>query len=552
MSRNKVLQKIIRQRETLTYLFSIRLLFTSNKRNYFKLQLTMQINNFLLFLFIGIFFIPTAAHSQTINFDETWKEFVENNKISRVSQLVKPDKAYKKQDYAKYLLMNTNSCFCQSKVSDAEKYVAEIQSLDPTIPQSIPRFIEKMDDLEKKIKAYHGMDAVWEQFLKTKEVSLEELDAVKGAKSSCEKKTLAKYSYMTAYHHMCQGNIERAKNIFETRTLRLAEKTSLRVQDVEGLAVEVRNMKTLFQNLDELDVVWQDFVKTGESKGYDVELPLFNCYPIPNMKVLVLNGATDVCNTAPIMLEKIKELEAETGVAPVGSVAKQVKKLTAAFNKTEKNLADLNKAWKAFIPENKLIHRDYGYEYCTPEPLVRAYIMDGFAFVCEMAEENLQNIEKLVAKEDIELDEVTQSKINELSELNEAYKINERQMEEIWQEFISQGNTLSYKFISSDIYCDNVHQVKDWVVAGMTGTCEERFAYLSKIEEFQETFEFQFLPDLECRIQTLRVSLWDCRYLALQEMASIDVSEESSEERLTALMEEFNMGERPEECNLED
>jgi hypothetical protein len=178
--------------------------------------------------------------------------------------------------------------------------------------------------------------------------------------------------------------------------------------------------------------------------------------------------------------------------------------------------------------------------------------MDGFAFVCEMAEENLQNIEKLVKSENIELDKTTQEKINELSQLSEDYKTNERQMDEIWNEFIAQGDNLSYKFISSDIYCDNVHQVKDWVVSGHLGTCEERYAYLSKIEEFQETFEFQFLPELECRIQRLRVKLWDCRYEALQEMAGIEVSDVSIEDRLAGLLEEYKMGDRPEECLEED
>ena len=512
----------------------------------------MRINHFFLFLFVSIFFIPTDATAQTANFDETWKEFVENNQISRVSQLMRPDKVYNKPDYAKYLLMNTNSCFCQSRVEDAEGFMAEINQLDAQVHRSIPKFVEKMDDLEKKMKAYHSMDAVWKRFLETKDVTLEELDAVKSAKKSCEKQTLAKYSYMTAYNHFCQGNIPRAKDIFETRTLRLAEKTSLRVQDVEGLAAEVSKMKTLFVNMADLDVVWQEYKETGVSPGYEKDLPLFVCNPIPNMKVLILRGATDVCNLAPEMLEKVKELEAETGVAPAGGMKTQMKKLQAAVDETNDNLANLNKAWKAFIPENKLIHRDYGYEFCTPEPLVRAYVMDGFAFICEMAEENLQNIEALVAKEDITLDKTTQAKINELNELNEQYKINEKDMDQVWTEFVAQGDTLFYDFISSDIYCDNVHQVKDWVVSGHTGTCEEKYAYLAKIEEFQETFEFKFLPDLECRIQNLRVKLWDCRYEALQEMAGIEVSNGTFEDRLAGLVEEYKMGERPEDCTTEE
>lgn len=510
----------------------------------------MRINYF--FICISFLFISVTAHSQTANFDETWKEFVDNDQISRVSQLMRPDKVYNKPNYAKYLLMNTNSCFCQSKVEDAEKFMAEINQIDAQVHRSIPKFVEKMDDLEKKIKAYHSMDAVWTRFLETKNVTLEELDAVKAAKSSCEKQTLAKYSYMTAYNYFCQGNIVRAKDIFENRTLRLAEKTSLRVQDVEGLAAEVSKMKKLFVNMSELDVVWKDYEETGVSPGYEKDLPLFVCNPIPNMKVLILRGAVDVCNVAPTMLAEIKELEAETGVAPVGGLKTQLKKLQESVKVTDDNLANLDKAWKAFIPENQLIHRDYGYEYCTPEPLVRAYIMDGYAFICEMAEENLQKIDALVASKNVKLDKTTLLKINELNQLNEDYKTNGRQMEEIWEEFVSQGNTLSYDFISSDIYCDNVHQVKDWVVSGHLGNCEERYAYLAKIEEFQETFEFSFLPGLECRIQGLRVKLWDCRYLALNEMAGIEVSNGTFDDRLTALLLEYKMGERPEECLLED
>jgi hypothetical protein len=512
----------------------------------------MRTNYFFFCTLIISLFFSTTVSSQTINFDETWKEFLENDKISNMSTLVRPDKAYKIADYAKYLLMNMNTDFCQSDMEEAERLMAELKTIDPQVPRSIPRFVEKMDNLEKKIKAYHSMDEVWKKFLKTKQVSLEELDAIKAAKTSCEKRTLAKYSYMTAYHHFCQGNIPRAKDIFQSRTLRLAEKTSLRVEDVEGLASEVSKMKTLFINMEDLETVWKGYVKTGVSPGYDKELPLFNCHPIPNMKVFVLRGAADVCNSGQTMLDNIKELEKETGVAPVGSVKTQMKKLMSDVKETDDNLANLNKAWKAFLPENKLIHRDYGYEYCTPEPLVRAYVMDGFAFVCEMAEENLQNIEKLVKSENIELDKTTQEKINELSQLSEDYKTNERQMDEIWNEFIAQGDNLSYKFISSDIYCDNVHQVKDWVVSGHLGTCEERYAYLSKIEEFQETFEFQFLPELECRIQRLRVKLWDCRYEALQEMAGIEVSDVSIEDRLAGLLEEYKMGDRPEECLEED
>jgi hypothetical protein len=396
------------------------------------------------------------------------------------------------------------------------------------------------------------MDAIWNRFLQTREVTLEELDAVKGAKTSCEKRTLAKYSYMTAHYHFCQGDVSKSRNIFENRTLRLAEKTSLRVQDVEGLASEVTKMKSLFQDMTKLDIAWKTYIETGVSPGFDIELPLFPCYPIPNMKELVLKGVVDVCNSGPTMLEKIRQLQTETGVAPDGELREKVKELEAAIEQTETNLATLNKAWEAFIQNNKVIYRNYSFEYCSKEPLIRAYIMDGFTFVCDRAEEALQKIDALQSSEVTALEEITMMKINELAELNEQYQINGVEIEKIWNKFIAQGDTLLEDFESTDLYCDHIQEVKDWTMKGLSGTCEEGILYLEKIEAFNQTFEFKFYEDLECRVQNLRIKIWECRYQALQELARLKDSPDSFEKRLEDLMEEYKMEERPEVCPMMD
>ncbi len=56
------------------------------------------------------------------------------------------------------------------------------------------------------------------------------------------------------------------------------------------------------------------YVETDVSPGIDFELPLFLCNPIPNMKEYILKGAADLCNSGPEMLEKIKKLQAKSGV----------------------------------------------------------------------------------------------------------------------------------------------------------------------------------------------------------------------------------------------
>ena len=506
-------------------------------------------NFYFIFLLINIIFFSVTATAQTVNFEETWKEFLENNKISNMSALNKPHKVYDKQNYAKYLLMNTNSSFCQSELNKAEDLMAEINTLDPRTYQSIPKFIVKKDDLASKINAYHSMDVIWNRFLDTKDVTEEELEAVEAAQSSCEKRTLAKYSYMTAHYHLCQGDVERSKNIFENRTLRLAEKTTLRVKDVRGLASEVRKMKTLYTNIPKLEKAWDNYLRSDESNGFDLDLPLFPCNPIPNIKAFVLKGIFDVCNSGPEMLANIDKLQAKSGVTLDREIDDKVKELEAAIGQKEDDLANLNKAWEAFIPENQVLHT-YGYEFCSKQPLIKAYIMDGFTFVCEMAEESLQKINAFPRSELNKLDDVTKSKINELADLYSLYQDNGEEIENIWNQFVANGDKLAYEYESSDLYCDNIHKVKDWTMQGLSVSCEEGIGYLEKIEEFNRTFEFKFYEGLECRVQQLRIKIWDCRHQALNDIAQLEATPIAQKEKLDALMEEYGMDDRPEVCNL--
>ncbi|MFZ2897432.1 MAG: hypothetical protein WA004_02345 [Saprospiraceae bacterium] len=501
-------------------------------------------------LLLTIFLIADAASAQTtINFDETWKEFLENDKISNMSALAKPDKVYNKPDYAKYLLMNTNTSFCQSDMKDAEKLMEEIRTIDPEILESIPGYVEKKEALEAKIEAYYSMDVIWQRFLQTREVTSEELEAVTAARTSCEKRTLAKYSFMTAHYHLCQGDISKSKDVFENRTLKLIEKTTLRVEDVEGLAQEAGRLKSLYRTLDKLDAAWAAYVKTGVSPGFDVELPLFPCNPIPNMKAMVLNAVLDVCDSGEETLEKIKELQAGSSVGPDESLKAKVKELEAAVKSNDDKLAALNAAWAAFIPDNKVkAFGQYGYDYCTIEPLIRAYIMDGFVFVCETADEMLLKIDSIFEAEDPELESITMVKMNELAAMREVYHSNGVKIEKLWNKFISKGDKLTEKFQTTDLYCDNIHQVKDWTISGLTGDCEAGYLYLEKIETFHESFEFDFTEDVECRIQNLRVKVWNCRYELLRELAEVEAPGDAMEARLAELLEEYGMGERPEVC----
>ena len=508
----------------------------------------MRKNDYFYFLFINFFFISATAHSQTVNFDETWKEFLLNNKISNMSELIQPDKVNDLPDYSKYLLMNTNSNFCQSEVEKAERLMAEIQEIDIKVQESIPGFVKKTLDLETKIKAYHSIDAIWKRFLKTEVVPLEELEAITATKTICEKKTLAKYSFMMAYYHFCRGDISRAKDIFENRTLRLTEKTTLRVEDIEGLVSKVAKMKKLFQDMAKLDIAWKAYVDTDVSSGFDIELPLFLCNPIPNMKVFVLKGAADICNAGPPMLKNIRDLQVKSGVVPDGKFGKKVEELEAAIKQNETALADLNREWEAFVPNNKVGLMKYGYEFCSTEPVIRAYIMLGFAFPCNYAEEMIQKIDSIQMADGTQLEKITMIKINELATFYEQYLSNGEKIDRIWNKFVAQGDVLSEDYQSTDLYCDYVQLVKDWTMKGLSGTCEEGIPYLEQIEEVNRSFEWVFYEELDCRVKKLRYKVWNCRHEALQKLARLEAEPDSYDKRLEELMEEYGMAKEPEVC----
>ena len=215
------------------------------------------------------------------------------------------------------------------------------------------------------------------------------------------------------------------------------------------------------------------------------------------------------------------------------------------WKQDETKLSALDKAWKAFIPDNKVRIIDYGYEYCSKEALIRAYIMDGFGSVCTFAEEMLLKIDSLQRSERTPLEEITMIKIDELAAFYEQHESNGEIIDRIWNDFVAADDNLLEDYESTELYCDYVQLVKDWTMKGLSGTCDEGIQYLEQIEEVNQTFEWVFYEELECRVQKLRVKVWDCRHQLLEKLARLEASPDAYDERLKELMEEYGMKERP-------
>ena len=483
------------------------------------------------------------------SFEQTWLEFLAEGQVSRISALTKPDKYSDTEDYAKYLLMNTNSRFCQSELARAGEFLAELRSLDSTVYEGVAGFAGRLKIVEDRFDAYDGVDAIWERFLVDRVVPLEELEAISAVKTTCEKGTLAKYSYMTAYAAYCAGDLEEARDILENRTLRLAEATSWRITDVKGLDAEVKAMKGVLDHLTALDEAWDAYRDTGVSPGYDTELPVVACYAVPNLKAALLRGLASPCTDGADALAAIRNMYDGERAALPGSVEDAIYELEETVAAQDQRLADLEAAWAAFLPDDEVdLSLSYSYDQCSGEAVVKAYLMDGYTFVCTFADDALARIDSLRENQALRLDRDTREKIKALRAAKQRYLRNGVTIDLIWDDFVANGDVLSDYYESTDEYCDNIQIIKDWTIRGLTGTCEESVLYLKEIEDFQARMDFKLFEDLECRVQQIRMKIWDCQYAVVEELAQLEAGQSSFEQRLSELKEEYGIGERPEAC----
>lgn len=484
----------------------------------------LKVTRFFSLLLIFFFSIP--LHSQFVNFEDTWKEFLANNKISNISEMPKPKKT-QPIDYLRYCLMVANTHFCSGDIADAEVQMAEVKKMGAASYQSIAGYKEKHDDLATKIKAYHEVERLWKEFLKTRDISISRLEGIDKATQVCEKGTLAKYFYMEAHAHYCLADIAEAKSDFEGRVLKLAEKTSLKVSDIQGLEEEVKMMKTLFTNLPKLGKAWKEFTTSGESPGFTLEIPEVECYSIPSMKSYVLQGAADLCGKGEEMLNKVKALQKSNTHNLDKVLAEKIDWLAGEVEKNNGDVANLNKAWKEFMPIDTLTSGiEFGFDYCSKEAVIRAFIMDGTIHSCERGEEMIGKIAEVRKAFNPQLQKSTLSKIEKLKAKVEGQKDDFDNLNILWKEFVDNKDTLTEAFILADYYCDKIAQIKSWTIKGHMDACKKGQHYINNIDQLKQQESLEFDEELACRIRRLRIKVWDCRYWELVLQARKETHEE--------------------------
>lgn len=449
-------------------------------------------------------FVPNLLSAQQlVNMEETWQEFLSNDKTANISKLKKPDKS-QPANYIKYSLIYANTYFCGDNIESADEMLHEIEVIGKEVWDRVPGFEERYLVLKENMKAYRALDPVWTKFLNNKtSVSKEDVEAFPEAKRICERGTLCKYFYMISHDHFCQKDLEKAREVFDTRIRRLVA-TTFNPDDIEGLGEEVARMTKFWDAMDELTPAWEAYMETDMSPGMQAEMPIIDCYVIPNMKVCILKATYDICGVGEEMLIKLKDLQ-RINTDPIPSdVMDKIAFIKEEVRVIKKDLAIVNTYWKKFTQTGNL-PSDVGYKYefaCDREAEVKAYLMDGFMDPCMKGEEALKNISKVRKKYKPALASVTMAKFKELKALVTVSSGDITVLNEAWEDFLP-DDALSNEYDLSFDYCDKLAEIKSFIIDGTVNVCERGLQRLDDIENVLDENDVVIDPQTQEKLDAL-------------------------------------------------
>ncbi len=457
--------------------------------------------------FLILLALPHNSWAQLVNMEETWQEFLGNQKTSNVSELVKPEKS-QPANYLKYSLMYANSYFCADDIPEADKMMREITTIDDAVQDRIPGFRDRLALMKKKIQAYKDLAPIWSRFLNDKySVKRSMVEAVPEAKKVCEKGTLAKYFYLTAHTYYCEANLEEARDNFENRVVKLA-KTSFNPDDVQGLSDEIESMKQLWAGIDALNPAWSAYMQTDVSPGFETAIPVFSCYTVPNIKACILRAAADFCGTGDEMLKQIRVLQKGMQHPVPPEVAKKITWLEEMVKANNTDLAQLNKYWTTYSTAGTFPKKgSYDHVFiCDRSAEVKAYLLDGLRAPCVDGQMALDSIDRIKRQYQPNLDGGTTANLKKLNRLVADELKSVSALNEAWEDFVP-DDKLSKPADFGYEYCESSALAKAYVMDGIMNSCERGKQRLEELKALQAKESATWKADLQGKIDQLQAAV---------------------------------------------
>lgn len=476
---------------------------------HFSKRIATIMINYTRLLYLVFFLVggTLAANAQFVNMEETWQEFLSNKKTANISQLPKPEKS-QPANYIKYSLIYANTYLCGDNIEEADNMMQEIERMGKEIRDRVPGFEERYIGLQKNIAAYKSLVPLWSKFKSNKtSVSREDVQQYSDASRICERGTLTKYFYMIAHDYLCEKDLYKARDVYDTKIKRLVA-TTFNPHDVEGLGEEVDKMAQYWVAMDELEPAWEAFSATGISPGMSEEMPVFRCYILPNIKTYLIKANYDICTQGAPLLEKIKVLRRQSPEPLPSDVIGYIEDIERQVKAIRTDIVILNTYWKKFLGAGKLpSDAAYSYEFkCDREAEIKAQLLDGLTRVCDKGAEALQNIAEIRREHRPDMSAETQAKLKELKTLVSASSGDVSILEEAWADFLP-DNELSKDYALVFDYCEKIAQVQAHIIEGTVNVCEKGEQELAAIDDLLVEYDITIDPETQSKLDALKAKV---------------------------------------------
>ena len=449
-----------------------------------------------------------------------WKDFQSNNgSLKAFNQDVELAKSVcEKGTLAKYHYLASREAYCKGDLKTArelfEKRVLPLERAGLDMKR-VPGLEKEVQESKKLYATLDKLAPAWKKFVDT--------DQSDGFADDIP--YIACYPIPTVQIYLLRAKVNPCK--FGPELLRKIEEIQAQYKQSMGQDVEAKiqwlksEVGAGQEEIQKINQIWTSFLPKEELKQPLKDLSFdYPCDRGAQIKAYTMIGLTERCVQGKTMLDNIdktlKEHKPQLDAATEG----KVKKLRDLVKKDEEELANLNKAWKEFLPQDTLTSGiKFAYEYCDKLAQVRAHLMTGIIEYCTKGEEMLAGAEKTRQTFKVELDGETQQRLDKLKNLVDKNRKDLADLNALWKDFVAQKDTLDRQFTVQDFYCDKIAQVKSWAMKGHVKACDEGQQYLDNINNLQKKHSLKFDKELECSVNRLRQKVWDCRYWELVRQA---------------------------------
>lgn len=394
---------------------------------------------------------------------------------------------------------------------------------NPSLQNTTKTKLDKLKALvEEEENNVATLNKAWEDFMPDDELS----GGINFVFEYCDKIAQTKAFTIDGMLDVCNKGQQRLDDIEKLKAAYSRDLDATTIEKIDKLQAWVDKLK---KELNDLTTAWTAFLPNDElESGMEYE-HVFICNREAEVQAYVIDGLLNPCKDGPAALENIARIQDAYHPELDNATDTKLKKLQGIVKNENDNIATLNKAWKDFVPDDKLSGGiNFVFEYCDKVAQVKAYTIDGTINFCEKSRDRLVDIFKVREAFDPKLDRETIGKIDKLqAAVNKADQEYE-QLNEAWTLYIAADVTTSWEaqFPPKDetvrtqislvnFYCDKIAQTKSWVIKGQLDPCKKGDAYLTKIDALKETNNLSYDEELICQVHRLRSKVYQCKYWAL-------------------------------------